>query len=178
MKNKLTTIQVRNAPATGTLSDGGGLILVRRMGAVRDRGRGECSAISERKEMMHLSRRNILSLFAAAPVATPSIARQSTATGVGLLSNEPLNIATSSAPIGLESDIGWKVSYQLYEVDDIRREASMERMPVRITSKRSWSPAFREDVFIRERVATSRFRKRIERDDTFASKVAKMMGID
>lgn len=128
-----------------------------------------------------IARRTILKAIGmamAAPATAPasmSVGAAAASLGVAVNGLEDPVADVESGCVGLGS-----YPYDIIDAMFARREQSRtpnEHMPHHIRSKKSWSPAFKHHVFMREEAIMQAVRRRIHDDEDFRTKVGQMLGL-
>lgn len=126
-----------------------------------------------------MDRRSLLRLFGAAPAAALSgLSTKEVAAKLGMgvpnLSDPPSQEETMAFPQPMRSKTDILLG-RLWRNGENRRLAS-QQMPAHIASKKSWSPVYKESVYREELELYQSIIDKIERDEAFAKRAAKLLG--
>ena len=123
------------------------------------------------------TRRGVLRLLAAAPLAAGAAGKEALAKG-GIGKAAAVNLVRDERiggnPVDLSDYDQWR-----FAADVTRRaelEMDMRAPPAHIAAMKSWSPVYKTHVAVKEQLALSALRERIHHDRAFREKVALLMG--
>lgn len=129
-----------------------------------------------------IGRRGILGLFlgaGATAVTQPRVTLAQASAAIGLPVGATISEVTSKAAgaMGPYGNDSWRL-LQLIENDRYRRMEKEDRMAPHISSKKSWSPAFKSHVHCQESRIFEAYADMMRHDEGMKQKLLAMLGLE